>query len=190
MESRFTKSTWLIAFFCLAALALHAQGSTLKAQKVTVDGTSSLHDWTSSVNKVDWKGTVKTEGGKLKEVKDVTITIAVTSIKSTKGKTMDNKTYEAFKSDKNPNITYKLSEATVSGNNVTAKGTLTMAGASKPITLNVVGKVLAGGDVQFTGSQKLNMTEFKMDPPTAVMGTIKVGPEVTVKIDITVTSTK
>jgi polyisoprenoid-binding protein YceI len=59
---------------------------------------------------VEWKGVVTVEGNKVKEIKDVTITILVKSIKSEKGKTMDNKTYEAFKSDKFPNITYKLTE--------------------------------------------------------------------------------
>jgi hypothetical protein len=34
------------------------------------------------------------------------------------------------------------------------------------------------------------MKDYKMDPPTAVMGTIKVGPEVTVNFDLTVTPSK
>jgi len=181
----------VVLFVFFAPAMIFAQGaSTLKAHKVTIDGTSSLHDWTSTASKVDWKGTVRVEGGKLKEVKDVTVTIPVTSIKSTKGKTMDNKTYEAFKSDKNPNITYKLTNVTLNGNNLSANGSLTMAGASKAVAFNVAGKILPSGEVQFTGSHKFNMTDFKMDPPTAVMGTIKVGPEVTVKFELTVVPTK
>jgi polyisoprenoid-binding protein YceI len=163
--------------------------SKLKAHKVTVDGTSSLHDWTSEAAKVEWKGVVTVEGNKVKEIKDVTITILVKSIKSEKGKTMDNKTYEAFKSDKFPNITYKLTEVSGDGS-MKATGTLTMAGTSQTVTLDVNSKVLASGDVQFTGKQALNMKDYKMDPPTAVMGTIKVGPEVTVNFDLTVTPIK
>jgi len=156
----------------------------LKSSKVTIDGTSSMHEWTSEVTKLEWTGNITTEGGAVKEIKDVVVKIPVVSIKSTKGKTMDNKTYEAFKSDKNPTITYQLSGVVVKGTALQATGSLTMAGAAKTISMTVSAKVLANGDVQLTGSQKLNMKDFKMSPPTAVMGTIKVGEEVTVKYDL------
>jgi polyisoprenoid-binding protein YceI len=176
--------------FLVVSTASAQKPATLKSHKTTVSGTSTLHDWTSDVTKLTWKGALTVQGGKLTEVKDVVITIPVTSIKSTKGKTMDNKTYEAFKSDKNPSITYTITEASIQGSKVDTKGTLSMAGASKQITLSATLKVLPSGDVQFTGSHKIVMPEYKMDPPTAVMGTIKVGPDVTVNFDLTITPTK
>jgi hypothetical protein len=51
-------------------------------------------------------------------------------------------------------------------------------------------KILPNGDLQFSASKKIKMTEYKMEPPTAMMGTIKVGDEVTVNFDITVTPNK
>jgi polyisoprenoid-binding protein YceI len=189
---KFHLNKFLLLTILSLLLVTTAYGQTpskLKAHKVTVDGTSSLHDWTSEATKVEWKGVVTVEGNKVKEIKDVTFTIPVKSIKSEKGKTMDNKTYEAFKSDKFPNVIYKLSQS--SGDAlIKATGTLTMAGATQTVTLDVNTKVLASGDVQFTGKQTLNMKDYKMDPPTAVMGTIKVGPEVTVNFDLTVTPSK
>jgi len=184
------KSVLPVVIFLLCVTTAFGQThSKLKAHKVTVDGTSSLHDWTSEATKVEWKGIVKVEGGKVKEIKDVTVTIPVKSIKSEKGKTMDNKTYDAFKSDKFPGIIYKLTQVSGDGP-VKATGTLTMAGTTQTITLDLISKVLTSGDVQFTGKQTLDMKDYKMDPPTAVMGTIKVGPEVTVNIDLTVTPVK
>jgi hypothetical protein len=47
-------------------------------------------------------------------------------------------------------------------------------------------KILPNGELQLTVSKKLKMTDFKMEPPTAMMGTIKVGDEVTVIFDVTV----
>jgi len=191
MKHLIKKRSWLpILFFLTVAAAYGQKPYSLKSHKVTIDGTSSLHDWTSDATKLEWKGTVLVEGNKLKEAKDVTVSIPVKSIKSTKGKTMDEKTYEAFKSDKNPAIIYKLTQITESGGTLKAVGTLTMAGATKSLTMDVTAKVLAGGDVQFTGKQKLNMKDFKMDPPTAMMGTIKVGPDVTVNFDLTVSPSK
>lgn len=160
---------------------------------MSVTGSSTLHEWESEVTQVESSGTLTLDGSQLTAIKDVVVKMPVTGIKSTKGKTMDNKTYEAFNADKNPTIQYRLTSAKVSGSGeftIVANGNLTMAGATKPIEITAKAKVLGNGDVQITGSQKLNMKDFNMTPPTAMMGTIKVGEEVTVKFDITLTPNK
>ncbi|MBL7845182.1 MAG: YceI family protein [Cyclobacteriaceae bacterium] len=164
-----------------------------KQNKMSVTGSSTLHEWESEVTQVESSGTLTLDGSQLTAIKDVVVKMPVTGIKSTKGKTMDNKTYEAFNADKNPTIQYRLTSAKVSGSGeftIVANGNLTMAGATKPIEITAKAKVLGNGDVQITGSQKLNMKDFNMTPPTAMMGTIKVGEEVTVKFDITLTPNK
>jgi polyisoprenoid-binding protein YceI len=67
----------------------------------------------------------------------------------------------------------------------TIEGDLTMNGVTNVIMLSVIGKNLPGGDMRFSGSRGLKMTDYKMKPPTAMMGTVKVGDEVTVKFDLT-----
>jgi polyisoprenoid-binding protein YceI len=149
-----------------------------------------MHDWTSDITKVEFSGLILMEGNAIKQVKNVVINIPVKSIKSTKGKTMDNKTYDAFKSDKNPNITYKLTNSDPTGNNLKSTGSLNMAGVTNTIAVNSSATILANGDIQVKGSQKINMKDYKMDPPTAMMGAIKVGEEVTIDFDITITPSK
>jgi polyisoprenoid-binding protein YceI len=187
----------LVALLMLAFLVpagVSAQTAyKIKTSKLTIDGTSSLHDWTSEAKQLEWTGVFTVQDKKLVEVKDVQVKIPVKSIKSTKGGTMDDKTYEAFKSDKNPNITYKISSAKISGTGdftLATTGALQMAGATQTISMTVTAKMLPNGDIQLTGSQKLNMKDYKMVPPTAVLGTIKVGPEVTIKFDLTLTAAK
>jgi polyisoprenoid-binding protein YceI len=164
---------------------------SIKEYKLTVQGSSTLHDWESDVSQTEATATITLQDKKLTDIKEVTVKIPVTSIKSTKGKMMDSKTYEAFNAEKNPNIQYKLSGAriTASGDGYTlvANGTLTMAGTSRPVELTAKGKVMTNGDVQIIGSKKLNMKDFNMVPPTAMMGTIKVGEEVTVNFNLTLT---
>jgi len=157
----------------------------LKTHKITIHGTSSMHDWEESATKVEWSGKIKVNGTNIHDVVGVIVKIPVTSIKSTKGKTMDNKTYEAFKSDKNPDITYKLSGGSIKPGILASVGTLTMAGVSKKISMNINYKVLPNGDIHLTGSHTINMLDYGMEPPKAVMGTIKVGETVTVKLDLT-----
>jgi polyisoprenoid-binding protein YceI len=160
-----------------------------KHLKLTVSGSSTLHEWESEVTKVAWTGTLNISGSTLLEVKDVLVKMPVTGIKSTKGKIMDSKTHEAFNYEKYPTIQYKLTNAKVTGSGtdytITATGNLTMAGATRPIELIVKAKVQPNGDVLLTASKKLNMKDFSMEPPTAMMGTIKVGEEVTIAFQIT-----
>lgn len=181
-----------IGVFTLFTIETKAQTVLkVKPAKMTVQGSSTLHEWESDITKAEFKGDVKIENLQLKEIKSFEVKIPVTSIKSEKGKTMDNKTYEAFKSEKFPNIVFTLSAAKINANGtLDAKGTLAMAGVSQPLDLQQVKyKVLAGGDVQITFSKKIKMTQWKMDPPTAVMGTIRVGEEVTVNFDFIVDTT-
>lgn len=175
--------TFIIAF----AINIHAEAQTsyyIKSEKITVAGSSNLHDWVSEVTDMEWSGLMKVENRKLTGVSKVYVKIPVTAIKSDKGRIMNNKTYEAFNDKKYPTISYQMSGATVSGDVIKATGTLSMAGTSKPIEMDVKYKTMTNGDIQLIGSYTINMKDYKMDPPTAVMGTIRVGEEVTVNFDL------
>jgi polyisoprenoid-binding protein YceI len=176
------------ALFILMSNMGLAQVMKVKVNRMTVQGSSTLHEWESQITKADWKGAFQMNAVALADVRNVEVKIPVESIKSTKGKMMDSKTYDAFNYEKYPFIVYTLSSAKVNEANGTieAKGTLSMAGVTKPLDLVAKYKILPGGEVQVTLSKKLKMTDFSMEPPTAMMGTIKVGDEVTVNFDITV----
>ncbi len=176
----------------MAAINCQSQNNyTLKSSTSTVQGTSSLHEWESEITGVDFKGILITDATSVKEIKSAELKIPVKGIKSTKGKTMDNKTYEAFHYEKNPDITFKyISAKPGTEGNWEINGTLSMAGSSHPIALSTTIKVLPNGEVRVTSSKKIKMTEFNMQPPTAVMGTIKVGDEVTLNFDITLAPSK
>lgn len=187
-----------VTFFLLGLIlttSLQAQSSYyLKEKSLSISGTSTLHEWESDATQLEWTGAILVEDSKIIEVKNVQVKIPVTSIKSTKGRIMDNKTYEAFDSDKNPYITYKLTKLEVSGSGpeyiLASTGNLTMAGTTRSVDIPVSAKILSTGDIQLTGSRKLNMRDFKMEPPTAIMGTIVVGEVVTVNFNLIVSPGK
>lgn len=161
---------------------------TMKSVKATVQGTSSLHEWESNITKIEGKGTFQLEDEVVTSVKDAEIKITVKGIISEKGDKMDKKTYETFNSDKYPYITYSFNNAAVKTNDSQAvqmdtNGTLSMAGVSKSVPISAVGKKLPNGDLHLTVSKKLKMTDFGMEPPVMLLGTIKVGDEVTVNFD-------
>ena len=172
--------------FAIQLHAAKAQMFSVKSHKVSVKGTSSLHDWESSVDKIEARGSFALSGDALSIIKDVVVKITVKAIKSTKGKMMDNKTWEAFNHEKNPTINFTLTEKKINTakQSLVANGTLTMAGVTKSVEVHLVYKVLPGGELQIKGTHKLLMSDFKMEAPTAMMGTIKVGDEVSVDVEL------
>ena len=176
----------VVALICIQSNYLNAQSSKVKNYTATVKGTSTMHEWESVIEKLECRTSYKIEGNELVDIKDAVVEISVESIKSTKGKTMDNKTYDAFNSEKFPSIIFTLSSEKINTSNLTValKGALEMAGTTKPIDLVASYKVLTNGDLQIIGIKKIKMTEFNIEPPKAMMGTIKVGDEVTISFDI------
>jgi len=165
---------------------------------MTVSGTSTLHDWTSTVNQV--KGFVEindklannAKAEKDDVIKSVEIRVPVDSIISPRGAVMDKKTYEALKSKDFPEIVFKLSDNPISSTNGTsftlnATGDLTIAGITKHVEFPVEGKFISGNEMSFTGSYKLNMVDYNMEPPSAMFGQIVTGEEVTINFELIAT---
>jgi polyisoprenoid-binding protein YceI len=159
-------------------LKINAQSSTM-----TILGTTNVHNFQSKVTQMS--GDLVISG---KKVQSLRVDVPVKSIKSNE-KLMDTKTYEAFNADKNPTITFQLidavvQKATTEDIDVVLTGNLTMAGVTKKVTINTTGKALKAGTFQFTGNVALKMTDFKMKPPTAMLGMMKVGDAITLKFSI------
>jgi polyisoprenoid-binding protein YceI len=185
-----------LALFLLALTVTNVKAQevyTVKSVKAAVLGTSTLHDWESEITKIECTAHFKVENNSLKSIQNIHAKVLVKGIKSKEGKIMDNKTFEAFKYESNPYILFDAESAQVnmaSGQAaVKAVGNLTMAGETKQVTLEGNGKLLPTGDFQIEVSKILNMTEYKMVPPTAMLGAIKVGSVVTVKLSLVLTPT-
>ena len=103
---------------------------------------------------------------------------------------MDNTTYASLKADQFPNITYKLEKvnslnARAGIYDIQATGYLTIAGATNKIDMYVQGKVAGDGSITFSGSKKIKMTDYKIKPPNALMGTMTTGDEVEIVFSVT-----
>ncbi|BDD03061.1 YceI family protein [Aureibacter tunicatorum] len=145
-----------------------------------VIGTSTLHDWecVSETSSIDMLANV--EDGQLSSIESLVFQISSESLKSGK-KSMDKNVYDALKTKKHKTIDFKLTEVkSISGTEVKAEGVLTIAGASKNVVLNATVVPNANG-VDLKTSYTFNMSDFGIDPPTAMLNTIKTGDEVTVE---------
>lgn len=184
-------SFWLSLALLLSAVGARAQANfNLRNSKITIAGTSSLHDWESDVTIVRASGAIVVESNVLKSINSLYVEIPVTGIKSSKGSIMDDKTHTALKHKKFPNITYQLTTVngfSRSGNTyeIKASGNLTIAGSTKPVDMTVKGTVGSDGSIRFEGSKPLKMTDFGIAPPTALLGTLKTGDDITISFSVT-----
>lgn len=87
------------------------------SSEITVNGTSSLHDWVSTVNKIVGGVNINLSGEEIPDIQDLNVTIPVTAIKSGK-KSMDKNTCEALQSTEHPEIKYVLTQYDVQPENV------------------------------------------------------------------------
>ncbi|HSP11091.1 MAG TPA: YceI family protein [Salegentibacter sp.] len=167
-----------------------AQSQTFNLQSssdIKVEGTSNIHDWEINAEQKSGSTVLETEEGKITAVKSIQVTIPAEGLKSGKGG-MDKNTYKALDTDKHKNIEFSLNEVKDfkdAGNGtctVKGVGTLKIAGTSKQIPVDFTVK-LSGNTVTITGEKTLNMTDFNVDPPTAMFGTITTGDEVTIKFN-------
>lgn len=167
----------------IAAMSLFMGQSQLNLNKekssIMIYGTSSVHDWESEAKQYTITGTKDDQS-----IKNLKVTIKTESIKSGKS-IMDDKTYDALLKDKYPNIIFQAGELKIAGSKVSGTGKLTLAGKSKSVAIN--GKVISNSNnqIQIEGSNKVNMTEYGIEPPTAMFGSLVTGEEVTIKYNIT-----
>ncbi len=176
--------TIISTFILLMSISLSAQDLlTTSSVTLTIDGSSNVHDWTSTANEVFVTGQFQSSGGKLTAIDQLNVRVPVKKIKSTKGSIMDNKTYDALRASKFPNITFKATSVEVNGDNIKATGTLTIAGRYRTVTIQAYGKSIAGG-YEITGSYDLKMSQFNIERPTALLGTVSTTDDVKINFAV------
>lgn len=182
---KFYKLYLLLAFIFLGASTPPQDNYILSDDYlVTIQGTSNLHNWEETVKKVSGKGSLSWNEDGSFNLNTILIKIDVFSIKSDNS-TMDKKTYSALKAEKFPEISFSLSSPVKtikvgSGENIiVAKGNLTIAGITKPVTIKVKATMVKQGLLLFQSSQTIKMSDYGVDAPTALFGTLKTGDQIT-----------
>src|SRR6185503_13769625 len=133
--------------------------------KLWIDGTSNLHDWSCKADKIDAAIDMDVAAAASmtvtapKAVKKVEVRIPVKALHCNHGG-MDGNVYKALKADQAPDISYILA------------------------TLEAVR--LADGTLKAKGVVPIKMTDYGIQPPTAIFGRLKTGDEVKVNFELNV----
>jgi polyisoprenoid-binding protein YceI len=163
----------------------------LPQSRLWVSGTSTVRSWTCKANTFDTAleaapDAVAAVLGGQKAIRTVVVSVPAAQLGCGNG-TMDEHMLKALKAKENPTIEFRLASYEVAraatGIAGTLHGTLTLGGQQQPIAIAAQG-VEVDGALRVTGSTTLNMKEFGLKPPTLMMGTLKVGEQVTVAFDL------
>jgi polyisoprenoid-binding protein YceI len=158
--------------------------------KIAIAGTSTFHDWDMISEKANVDISFNFDGTNITGLSSLVFTVKGESLKSDR-KGMDKNAYKALNTEKYPDIVFTSSYANVHPNGansyvVSAKGKLTISSVSKEVWLAAVCNVNPQDmSVQSSGSLKIKMTEYKVDPPSFMFGAMKTGDEITVKYNVT-----
>ncbi len=186
---KFITPLLLLLFTCSITFA-QTNYSIKNNIRVSVSGTSSLHDWVMQSSKGTGTATFTfNTDGSIKSFATLSFTIATDNLKSDNSG-LDKAAYKALKKDANSNISFVAATGTVSTTNggnyiINCAGKLTIAGATKDIALSTTLKLNTDKSITVSGSKVINMKDFGIDPPTAMLGMIKAGKEVIIQFEVT-----
>ncbi|MEL4307923.1 YceI family protein [Joostella sp. CR20] len=178
------KKNILYLLLFLVAFVVKAQDKyEVNASKLSVTGTSTVHDWECVANESTGAIEAVVTDGVLTKVTDFNFALTVKKLESGKSG-MDKKMYDALKEDDNPTITFKIDQVLENASGITAfKGNMNIAGTSKSFTAPVEATV-SGDAIQLKGEKTFLLTDFNIEPPTAMFGAINTGDEVTIHYNI------
>ena len=182
---RILGSAIVLLFNALPALTQNWHLDASLPLEVSVTGTSTLHDWKATCSGTTGVPEILNITGK-NTIDEFEFKIPVDSMDGGRGATMNNKIRTAFKSAENPFISYRQTEPAVLSKtpedgsfDFTSKGVLSLAGKDKPVT--VLGKgTIKNGLITITVDKELKMTDFEIEPPSAMFGQIKTHDDVVV----------
>lgn len=183
----------------LSVQAVDAQNSDIEftldsGHEMLIDGTSNVRDWDADVNTVN--ATFVLSMFDLSDLTSLTadhfktmeLSIPVEDIESDSGRLTRN-LQDYLEVDDHPLITFKMNgieSVSVDGDSakITANGVINAAGVDHETTMNVTATV-NNGKVTFSGIQELLMTDFGIDPPTAMLGSIRARDEISIIYSLT-----
>lgn len=162
--------------------------------KVTVSGTSNVLDWSASTDNAltrNVKITKDLPGGDFfwvgvvqpGAVESFDVVVPIAALKSDR----DNFTADmhvALKATQYPEIVFSLNRLEKKPGGANAFGVLKVAGVEKEIVLPLI-TTLRSGNMLVLGQVQIDMTDFGIAPPTAMMGMLKTDPKVTIKFETT-----
>jgi polyisoprenoid-binding protein YceI len=151
---------------------------------LSITGTSTLHDWHMNANEYSCLVQVKSQNESSFILSEIEFSCESRSIKSDNS-IMDGKAHDAINADKWKIISFKsngINSISINENKIEGimKGILQISGTEQEVNLPFTGELAKDGKIKLKGGVKIKLTDYKVEPPKALMGTIKTGNDIEV----------
>jgi polyisoprenoid-binding protein YceI len=197
MTQRISLSVLACALFAgfVAPLSVSAQEASplaMSTARVSIAGTSNIHEFTASTTEVKLARLVLADGvaganllnavvnpGSLQAFDIVVKAGTLTSPKEG----LDKNMWKALKTSAHPDIVFKLTRLDGKPGALRAIGTLTIAGVEKGVAFDLKAAANAS-TITVIGAVPLLMTDYGITPPKAMLGMLKTDPNITVTFEV------
>jgi len=155
--------------------------------RIIITGTSNLHDWEETVGQFDVALGLKFKKNEILGIDHVHFNCRSESITSDNS-IMTHKTMDALRTDKYPEIVFTMVsiDKLVSANGKFSgvlTGDLDLAGVKRRINIAFSG-YYENNRIKINAVKDINLNDFKIKPPTALMGTLKTGENVVISFQL------
>lgn len=183
------KRAIILLIFTFIVLRINGQSFELKDSDsyLSIFGTSTLHDWEIKAETLNGSMSIESSNEEF-TISKLSFSVTVEGLKSGKS-AMDNNTYKALEKSAFPTILYALDKLEITGKTgdifqLNTTGELSIAGTKKKLVMPV-NATITKAKISYQGEVTFNMTDYNIEPPTALFGSIKTGDEITIKYNVT-----
>lgn len=169
---------------------------------ITVKGSSTLHDWDAVSSTIQLNADLPEEWFQSKEawnteaLTGIEVNMPVESLESGRRK-MNSDIREALRSEQYPEIRFRSSSADLLSEEkdnglfeFRLNGNLSLAGEESEVQFACTINAHEDQNLRTTCEMEINMTDFRVRPPTAFFGVLKTDEMVTVEIELVLVSSK
>ena len=158
----------LLICFCVISKAQTNFTVSETESKITVDGTSNLHDYTLTSEELKGSASLFIEDGKIANIKKVVVTLKTESLESSKAGLKRN-AMKSLQPEANPIISFIAFDMPSEGK---VSGILNVAGYDSDQEFDYTTE-WKDGKLYVTAKGQVKFTDFQLDPPSALAGTVK-----------------
>ena len=146
-----------------------------------VSGNSTIRGWTCEVTGT---ATLTAGGGNAAPgfasgVQGVVLTVPVAEF-TCPNEEMTEHLMEAMRPDEHAEITFKMESYDVTPQGAQAAGSLTILDTTEVVTVSLQ-LTPAGAGAEIEGEVRLDMTDYGVEPPTVMLGMLRVRPQITIE---------
>ena len=156
---------------------------------IHLKGTSPLHNWSMVAHAFTGNANVSFSADhQLSAITGFSLKLPVHNLKG-ESNGMEKNTYKALKADKYENIVFELTSASFikSGSEhylVLLHGNMAIAGVTQPTTLKASARINENGTILCIGELPIYMSDYNIERPTYLLGTMKVGDLLTLTYNL------